>query len=97
MTHNAAQPSVRPNQYALFDCMIEPGTRHYLSEDYAFCHRWRTIGGQVWLDTRSRLTHVGPREFVGDAGARYSPSVMRALAAPTAGEGDLSLFRAARA
>jgi hypothetical protein len=69
--HNAAVPSLSPNQYALFDCMIEPETGHYLSEDYAFCRRWRAMGGQLWLDLRSQLMHIGPREFYGDAGLRY--------------------------
>jgi hypothetical protein len=69
--HNHARPSLSPNQYALFDCLIHPETREYLSEDYAFCHRWRAIGGQLWLDTQSQLTHIGPREFQGDAGLRY--------------------------
>jgi hypothetical protein len=49
----------------LFDCMIDPETRTYLSEDYTFCHRFRAIGGTVWLDTRSRLHHVGSMEFEG--------------------------------
>lgn len=31
----------------------------YLSEDYAFCQRWRSIGGQVHVDTRCRLSHQG--------------------------------------
>lgn len=69
--HNSAFPSASPNQYALFDCMIEPETGHYLSEDYAFCRRWRAIGGKLWLDLRSRLMHIGPREFVGDTTARF--------------------------
>jgi hypothetical protein len=71
-SHNQATPSTSPNQYALFDCMIEPETGHYLSEDYTFCHRWRALGGKIWLDTRSRLMHIGPREFVGNAAARYA-------------------------
>ena len=69
--HTAAVPSRSANQYALFDSGIEPVTREYLSEDYAFCHRWRAIGGQLWLDTQSRLIHVGPHDFVGDAGRRH--------------------------
>jgi hypothetical protein len=58
---------VRPseNLYNLFDCMIDPESRTYLSEDFTFCHRWRRIGGKVWLDTRSRLRHVGSYEFQG--------------------------------
>jgi hypothetical protein len=65
---DAAQSS---NLYALFDCIIEPETGAYLSEDYAFCLRWRKIGGEIWLDTASRLTHTGPYEFVGHHAARF--------------------------
>ncbi len=68
--HTAAVPRRSANQYALFDCGIEPVTREYLSEDYAFCHRWRGIGGKLWLDTQSRLIHVGPRDFAGDSSQR---------------------------
>ena len=56
--------------FALFDSLIEPETGVYLSEDYAFCRRWRAMGGEIWLDTRSRLTHSGPQSFVGDTTLR---------------------------
>lgn len=69
--HDRARPVESPHQYALFDGMIDPDSGHYLSEDYTFCRRWRDIGGEVWLDTRSRLTHVGSRDFAGDAAQRY--------------------------
>ncbi len=52
--------------HSLFDCMIEPSTGTYLSEDFTFCHRFRAIGGKIWLDTRSRLRHVGSLEFSGN-------------------------------
>ena len=68
--HVAAAPSLSPNQYALFDCMIEPETGVYLSEDYTFCRRWRDLGGRIWLDTQGRLIHVGQYEFSGDPGCR---------------------------
>jgi hypothetical protein len=61
--HNHEPPS--GNRYDLFGCVIEPETGHYLSEDFAFCHRWRKIGGRIWLDVRSRLRHVGSYEFQG--------------------------------
>jgi hypothetical protein len=32
----------------------------YLSEDYAFCHRWRGLGNHVWADIESPTMHVGP-------------------------------------
>lgn len=54
-----------PNQYALFDCMIDPETRHYLSEDYTFCRRWRDLGGEIWADFEARLTHVGHAAYTG--------------------------------
>jgi hypothetical protein len=84
MAHNAAEPSRSPNQYALFDCLIEPDTGHYLSEDYAFCHRWRALGQKLWLDIRSKLMHIGPREYAGDAGTRFDPALLRALGTPVA-------------
>ena len=58
------------NSYAFFDCMIEPETGDYLSEDYTFCRRWTEIGGAIWCDAASRLTHVGPVPFEGDFPAR---------------------------
>lgn len=57
------------NQYALFDCMIEPESKTYLSEDFAFCRRWRKIGGKIWLDTQSRLTHIGVYNYEGSPAA----------------------------
>lgn len=50
----------------LFGGMIEAGTGIYLSECFAFCRRWRNLGGEIWVDIRSRLTHVGPVPFRGD-------------------------------
>jgi hypothetical protein len=58
--------------YALFDCMIDPETGVYLSEDYAFCRRWRAIGGEIWLDLESKLTHTGSYSFRGNAAAHYA-------------------------
>jgi hypothetical protein len=58
------------NLFALFDCIIDPETGTYLSEDYSFCLRWRKIGGEIWLDTASKLTHSGPYQFVGDHASR---------------------------
>jgi len=69
-TNRQGTPSFSPNQYAFFDCMIEPDTGVYLSEDYTFCRLWRNIGGKVWLDTHGALIHVGPHEFIGAPAAR---------------------------
>jgi hypothetical protein len=60
-----------PNRFALFECMIEAETGLYLSEDYAFCRRWTALGGEIWLDLQSRLTHVGPMAFTGDLATQF--------------------------
>jgi hypothetical protein len=49
----------------IFDTLIEPETGQHLSEDYAFCRRWRDLGGDIWADMESRLTHVGHAAYAG--------------------------------
>lgn len=39
-----------------------------LHDDYAFCRRWRDIGGKVWIDPEMTLGHVGPKMFTGSIG-----------------------------
>ena len=50
---------------AVFDCMIDPENRRYLSEDYAFCRRWQQMGGQIFADVTTTLGHVGNIRFFG--------------------------------
>ncbi|WP_092090182.1 hypothetical protein [Bradyrhizobium brasilense] len=52
--------------YRFFDVMFDASSKRYLSEDYAFCRRWRDIGGKVHVCTRTRLTHAGTHRFNGD-------------------------------
>lgn len=56
----------------IFETMIEPETGELLSEDYAFCRRWRDLGGQIHADFQSRFTHSGH--------TTYSGSLMDAIA-----------------
>jgi hypothetical protein len=51
--------------HACFDCMIDPVTRRYLSEDYAFCRRWQQMGGKIYADVRTTLGHIGNLPFTG--------------------------------
>jgi hypothetical protein len=39
-----------------------------LGEDFAFFHRWRAIGGQVWCDPDITMAHVGLKAFIGNFG-----------------------------
>ena len=55
-----------PFMYALFDTVIDPESRRYLSEDYMFCRTWQNMGGEVYLDPRTALNHVGHYTFRGN-------------------------------
>ena len=55
---------------AIFDTMIDPVNRRYLSEDYAFCRRWQMIGGQIFADITTTLGHVGNIRFNGNLAKR---------------------------
>ena len=53
------------NFYLFFDTMVDDNGR-YLSEDYAFCTKWRQAGGKIWMDMKSKLTNTGFYKFRGD-------------------------------
>ena len=72
-SHDALAGS--PNRFALFECMIDPDSGTYLSEDFAFCKRWTDIGGEIWADLQSRLDHVGPSVFPGDISSQFAAAV----------------------
>jgi hypothetical protein len=56
--------------YALFDTMIHPITKIYLSEDYAFCKRWVDIGGKIHIRTDIDLSHHGHHYYMGNVKSR---------------------------
>ncbi len=78
-SHDALAGS--PNRFALFECMIDPSTGTYLSEDFAFCKRWTDIGGEIWADLESRLDHVGPSVFHGDISSQFATAAAASNAA----------------
>lgn len=51
--------------WAFFDCIIDPVSKRYLSEDYYFCQSLRKIGKKVWLCPWMQLQHVGSYIFGG--------------------------------
>ena len=44
------------------------GQKRYLSEDYYFSRLWQELGGEIWADLASPLTHFGNRAFKGHVG-----------------------------
>jgi hypothetical protein len=78
--HSHDELAGSPNRFALFECMIDPATGTYLSEDFAFCKRWTDIGGEIWADLQSRLDHVGPSVFHGDVMSQFAQPAAAAAA-----------------
>jgi len=66
---NISDDSLKDHFYAMFDTMIDPIDRRYLSEDYTFCRRWQDIGGDIWLDPSISLNHYGHFCFQGNPAA----------------------------
>jgi len=56
--------------YALFDTMIDED-KNYLSEDWAFCYRWRKLGKKVWVDKSVILDHQGTYNFRGEDAVKH--------------------------
>lgn len=61
-----SQPAPAGLHWRFFDCMTDPATCRYLSEDYAFCRRWRDAGGRIFADLDCKLDHAGQRLHRGD-------------------------------
>lgn len=59
---------------AIFDCMIDPDSKRYLSEDYAFCRRWQMMGGKIYADCMTTLGHIGNLRFFGSMDERIKAS-----------------------
>lgn len=57
---------LKDNFHALFDTMIDPVDKRYLSEDYTFCRRWQAMGGEIYLDPSISLNHYGSFCFQGN-------------------------------
>jgi hypothetical protein len=49
--------------HSLFDFARQG--RNYISEDYVFCARYRTLGGKVWADPNITFDHIGQKGMRG--------------------------------
>lgn len=54
---------------AFFDCVIDPESRRYLSEDYMFSQYIRKLGMKIWMAPWVRLNHTGTFTFGGSLSA----------------------------
>ncbi|MFZ7171789.1 hypothetical protein [Avibacterium volantium] len=69
--------------YRFFDVMVDPQTNRYLSEDYGFCYLWRKMGGKIYIDCQSNLTHQGAKLYTGDFANSLIHNLPNAIGAPT--------------
>lgn len=66
---------LEPYLYNFFDCDISDDG-YYLSEDYAFCHRWMKLdpdNHEIFADVTIELTHTGTHSFEGHFGLSLLP------------------------
>lgn len=63
--HNSYKGSEGKNQFAFFNCAVDPDTEEFLSEDRLFCQNVRKIGGKVWVAPWLKLIHQGNHSFGG--------------------------------
>lgn len=68
--------------YRFFDVMVHPESGRYLSEDYGFCKLWREIGGKIYADANSNLSHQGSKLYCGNFAESLTNSLQFAVGAP---------------
>ena len=51
--------------YAFYGGRVDPVTRRFRSEDYAFCDRARSVGLRFWLCPWIHADHIGNLRFSG--------------------------------
>ena len=59
------KPIEKPFLYNFFDTMFDPVTHTYMGEDFAFCKRWKDIGGKCHAIVDQLITHVGEHQYCG--------------------------------
>ena len=55
----------RPNLWNFFDTLHDPETKTYMGEDFAFCKRWKDIGGTCYAYVNDSIIHVGEHQYEG--------------------------------
>ena len=57
-----------------FSHKLDEAGEFYYGEDQSFCHRWVVgCGGDIWVDSRAKIGHVGAFTFWGDPQQVQSP------------------------
>ena len=63
-----------PRFHDFFSHKLDEAGEFYYGEDQSFCHRWVVgCGGDIWVDSRAKIGHVGAFTFWGDPQQVQSP------------------------
>jgi hypothetical protein len=54
-----------PHMWNFFDTQFDQEKHTYLGEDFAFCKRWKDIGGKCYAWIFDYITHVGEHQYTG--------------------------------
>jgi hypothetical protein len=54
-----------PHMWNFFDTLFDQENHTYLGEDFAFCKRWKDIGGKCYAWIFDYITHVGEHQYTG--------------------------------
>ena len=55
----------KPYLYNLFDTDFDSETKTYLGEDFAFCKRWKNLGGKCHALITEKISHIGEHQYRG--------------------------------
>jgi len=58
--------------YTFFETDVHP-EHGYLGEDIAFCNLWTKIGGKIYADAKTSLTHYGGHAYKGSLDQIFTP------------------------
>jgi hypothetical protein len=63
------------NWYTFFETGVDP-KNGYLGEDICFCKLWTDIGGKIYGDAKTALTHFGSHAYTGSLDMMFKPRVI---------------------
>ena len=61
------------NMWNFFDTEFDPEKHTYLGEDFAFCKRWKELGGKCHAWIMDHITHVGEHQYT----ARFADELIK--------------------
>ena len=62
------KPIERPHMWNFFDTLHDRESKTYMGEDFAFCKRWKDIGGSCHAWVMDQIIHVGEHQYTGRFG-----------------------------